>query len=204
MHLRRVMVIFVVIAALVSFPILVQAQPLPAQLEIARTDAILPSTEDFLARSSHKILSKDYQGAILDLDQAIQENPRDARAHMNHGLIRGVLGDKQGALLDFNQALQINPSLAEAYYNRGFIRAELQDYLGAVADFDQSLRIKPKDAETCHCRGMVRYKLGDQQGAIADFELAANLYLKQGRADAHQGLLEQISKLEVYPALPLL
>ncbi len=181
-----------------------QAQISPTQVGSAVTGTILISTEDFFARGTHKVLLRDYQGAVVDLNQAIQINPNDAKAYVNHGLVLSLLGDYQKAIADFDQALRLNAEDGVAYYNRGFIRAELEDYAGALADFNQALQINSEDADTCHCRGMVRYGLGDQQGAIADFRLAANLYLKQGKTSAYQGLLKQISKLTERPALPLL
>lgn len=192
--LYRVIFLLGLIAALISLPLSVQAQPLQTQL-MASSNNTSMSDQDFFAHGTTKLLSGDYWGAIADLNQAIRNNPNNAKAHMNHGLVRGILGDKQGAIADFSRALHLSPKLAEAYYNRGFLRSELQDYTGAVADFDQALLLRPKDADTCHCRGMVRHQLGDELGAIADLRSAAELYLQQGKTNDYQVLLNQIRTL---------
>ena len=61
----------------------------------------------------------ELEGAIADLDQAIQLNPELADAYLNRGFVKQMKGDFEGAIADSNQAIGINPKFAEAYGNRG-------------------------------------------------------------------------------------
>ncbi len=49
----------------------------------------------------------DYQGALIDFNQALQIKPNYADAYNNRGIVKDDLGDKQGALADYNQAAQL-------------------------------------------------------------------------------------------------
>ena len=58
----------------------------------------------YYSQAKNKYQNKDYEGAILDLTQAIKIDPNYADAYGFRGMSRSKLGDEQGAILDFNQA----------------------------------------------------------------------------------------------------
>ncbi|MEG3854128.1 tetratricopeptide repeat protein, partial [Microcoleus sp. Z1_C4] len=49
----------------------------------------------------------DKEGAIADLNKAIELQPDLAQAYNNRGKVRSELGDKQGAIADYNKAIEL-------------------------------------------------------------------------------------------------
>ena len=52
----------------------------------------------------------DLAGALDDLNQAIEIDPKHAPAFGNRGLLRQTQGDLPGALADWRKALEVAPS----------------------------------------------------------------------------------------------
>ncbi|MGI6419926.1 MAG: tetratricopeptide repeat protein [Thermoguttaceae bacterium] len=118
----------------------------------------------------------DLDGAIAEIEQALQIDPRCAEAWNNRGAIRYARGDACGAMADFDRALEVHPCYSEAYNNRGIVRHATGDFAGALIDFDQALQICPRYAEALANRGITRHALGNLAGAMADFNLALDIY----------------------------
>ena len=54
---------------------------------------------------------RDLQGAVADLNKAIENNSNYADAYYYRAAIRKELGDSDGFKKDYAKAIQINPSL---------------------------------------------------------------------------------------------
>jgi len=61
----------------------------------------------------------DLDRALVDFNEAIQLNPKDANAFNNRGITHRDKGDLDRALSDFNEAIRLSPKHANAIYNRG-------------------------------------------------------------------------------------
>lgn len=61
-------------------------------------------TNQLLNSSQDKSRKGDYEGAIKDLDRALQINPNDANVYGHRCVALYRLGDKQGAIVDCQQA----------------------------------------------------------------------------------------------------
>ena len=133
------------------------------------------SAEDFLDAGVEKGRSGDYQGAIAELDKAIEINPMYTDAYYIRGYAKDELEDYQGAIADYSKAIEINPQYFFAYSNRGLAKDELEDYQGAIADYNKAIEINPRHAAVYNNRGIAKRNLGDQQGACADYKKAASL-----------------------------
>jgi DNA-binding helix-hairpin-helix protein with protein kinase domain len=134
---------------------------------------------------------KDYEDAIENFSQAIQQNPQYAKAYVNRGNAHYNLKEYESALADFSKALEINPKEVKAYVNRGNVRYMMAEYSSdpdsqyhkAIVDYNNALRINPNDVEAYIRRGIVRSQVarysGDSQQdykkAIADFNKAISL-----------------------------
>ncbi len=157
----------------------------------------------------------NYKGAIENFNQALELNPKDAKAYLNRGNAHYEVAKYSGdndtgygkAIEDFNQALRLNPQETEAYFKRGVVRYEnakyskdpVQEYKAAIADFNQTLRLNPKDARVYVRRGLVRSKLAEYRGfngigygkaAIEDFNQALRLNPNEARAYFRRGLVQ--------------
>lgn len=188
-RLYRIIIIFSLAAAIMFLP-----QPISiAATNINYTNQL--SASDLFKRGVYEALIGNYKVAIENFNQVIHIRPNDATAYANRGLARAAIGEQQRAIADFNSALDRNPNLEVAYYNRGYVRFELQDYHGALTDFNRAIRLDPQNADAYHCRCLVRHQLGDVRGVVEDLHTTADLYLKAGKLDKYESLLNVIKQL---------
>lgn len=76
--------------------------------------------------------------AILDLDQALDINPRLVYAWFNKGVIFYNLGDYTSAMQAFSEAISLDPTLGSAYYNRGLAYMQMGNRKAAFADLSKA------------------------------------------------------------------
>lgn len=93
-------------------------------------------------------LTKNYQGAINDLTEAIRLAPELAYQYYNE---RGNVQYKQGnypeAVSDYTEALRLKPHDAVIYSNRADARDKQGDNQGALSDHNEALRLQPDYAD---------------------------------------------------------
>lgn len=111
--------------------------------------------QDFFQQAFTKYQTEDYQGAIADLNQAIQIDPHEAKFYYSRGLVRRKLSDSQTAIADYTLAIQFNPNFADAYYNRGNAHLTVGDQPEAIKDYQQAANLYLKQG-----------KLKDSQDAL--------------------------------------
>ncbi len=154
--------------------------------------ALEPSALGYFNRAYAKHFLKDYQGAINDLNKAIEIDPQYSDAYTNRGAAKDELEDYQGAIGDFTKAIEIEPQDAFAYYNRGNAKYELGDYQAAIADYNQAIEINPHYAGAYFNRGIAKRNLKDYQGAIADYTRAIEIDPKHANAYSNRGFTKGI------------
>jgi len=114
-------------------------------------------------------------GEIKKLDELIKENPNNADAFYNRGVVYASKGDFNLAIIDYTRALQINPNHGDAFYNRGLSYVKKERYEEAEKDFDSAIRLAPDSADAYCNRGNVRYQLGKFDAAIEDYTSAIQI-----------------------------
>jgi tetratricopeptide (TPR) repeat protein len=116
----------------------------------------------------------DYDGAILELSEAIRLDPNLAEAYAYRA--RAYVGDDNDlALADANRAIELNPRLALGYFARGNVYNNRNDYDRAIADYTEAIRLDPRNANAYSNRGVAYYNKKDYDRAIADYEAALRL-----------------------------
>ena len=152
------------------------------------------SPEAYQLWGALKDAMRDYEGAIVYFDAAIELNPDDAGAYINRGNAKAMLGQHTAAIIDFNTAIRLQPNDAEAYVNRGNAKANLERYIAAIIDFNAAIRLQPNNAEAYVNRGLAKANLGRYFAAIADYDIAihfkpdnADIYIKRGLVKAELG-----------------
>ena len=71
---------------------------------VATTEAQnLNSARDYVKRGVTRFSKGDIEGAIADLNKALELNPRFAEAHFNRGKARRAKGELDGAIEDFEK-----------------------------------------------------------------------------------------------------
>jgi tetratricopeptide (TPR) repeat protein len=164
-----------------------------AQLFCEATKALAPLSS--LARSKVYFLEgiihsdeEDYEAAVIDYNQAIELDPKDAIAYYNRGLIHTKLQDYKAALEDFTRAIDLNPELAQAYNNRGITYHEREKYKAALADYDYAIKLNPEDAIVYNNRGLTYAAMKDYKAALADYNHAIELDPDDAAAYNNRGL----------------
>ncbi len=117
----------------------------------------------------------DYQGAILDYNEAIRLDPLNADAFLNRGITRQKMKETDYAIDDFTTAIRIDPTLSRAYVKRGLISLEKKDTDAALIDFSEAIRVNPENTEPYYLRAQTKYDLKDYTGAVADYSSALAL-----------------------------
>jgi tetratricopeptide (TPR) repeat protein len=87
------------------------------------------------------------QQALLDCDEALRIEPKNARAFDNRGFAYLKLGRPNDAIENSNAALEINPKLATSLYGRGLAKLQSGDREGAQVDMAASKMIQTDVAD---------------------------------------------------------
>jgi tetratricopeptide (TPR) repeat protein len=143
--------------------------------ELDRNEDDLAESYTTLQQGLEKYSQGEYREALYQVDLAINQNPKFARAYMMRGMINSRLGDETHAVRDFTYAIDLDHGEAFAYYGRGLIYKKNDQFRRAVADFDQAIRHNPDLPEMYVARGRVKYDVEDYQGAMNDFTRAIEL-----------------------------
>lgn len=146
-----------------------------------------------------KANQQDYQGALLDFTQAIQNNPQYAEAYYQQGLIYAQYAQGKPLNLD-GTALgckkKDNYIIICPFEFKDRIKENRQK---AIKDFTQAIQINPQYAAAYHQRGLVE---DEQNQKTQDFQRAIELYLQKSKVSLEQhnynqtaDLLETIDKI---------
>lgn len=122
--------------------------------------------------------AKNYQGAVAEFQELVQQNPEGYRSHYMLGLAFQQLNRKEEALHHLRKAYDLNPSdlpiqlaLGRAYSNLRRYN-EVSKLLGKV---DASSLPGAQKAAFHQMRGQARFKEGDLNNAVKDFASLAQL-----------------------------
>ena len=85
----------------------------------------------------------DFDGALQDLDNALQLDPDFTYALSMRGMAYLQKGDLDRAIQDFEDALERGLNSSNTYNNKGVAYEMKGDLARAMQDYDQALRIKP-------------------------------------------------------------
>jgi tetratricopeptide (TPR) repeat protein len=127
----------------------------------------------YVRRANNLITIKnDLDGALADLNEAINLDPRNAVPYISRGAIFAKKGSYDRALMDLNEARRIKPR--DAFVSNGFgvYYNEKGDYDRAITELNQAIRLWPQFFFAYRNRGISYEKKGDLARALADFRVA--------------------------------
>jgi non-specific serine/threonine protein kinase len=145
----------------------------------------------------HQLRCQGYEFAIQMFGQALQIDPRYARAQAGVSLCHAQLyhfGGRQPVHLEqadltSRKALELDPESAEAHVARG-LALDLQQRSGeSRQEFEQALRIDPQLFEAYYFYGRALNSQGDLEHAAAVFEKAARLRPEDYQSPSHLGAI---------------
>ncbi|NNN04388.1 MAG: tetratricopeptide repeat protein [Elusimicrobia bacterium] len=113
-----------------------------------------PAARVLAARAEAKFLLGDHLGAKLDIEAAIENDPKSAATYEELGFMRLRARQYEQAVRDLNQALAADGAVASVYTKRGLAYAGLGDLKSALSDLHRAVELDPraKDAWTWLCQ----------------------------------------------------
>ena len=124
----------------------------------------------------------------------IQENPQDAVAHMNLGVVLQKRGDLTGALSEYQAAQALDPANITLRLNLGTLFQAKGDLNMAMAAYDSILQINPTDSVVHYYRATALKQLGNLKGAIDEFQIA--LKIDPNNIQAKKALFDAVKEIK--------
>ena len=164
--------------------------------------AVNPNDPDVLNnRCSAYFATEQLDLALADCDKGLSINPRNASIHNTRGNINLQKDNIQPAIQDYSRTIELSEETgdtrraATAYSNRASALMQIPDPEGALSDINKALEINPEDPADLYKRGLVKVALNDREGGRTDMRQAADLYVKAGRTESYQTVLNMIEQL---------
>ncbi|MFT4666878.1 MAG: tetratricopeptide (TPR) repeat protein [Gammaproteobacteria bacterium] len=94
--------------------------------------------EAYANRGLTKKTLGDYNGAMVDIDKAIDDFPNQPALYKNRGNLQLIFGLQRKAIDDYSRAIELDAEYAEAYFNRAIANFQLYNRVSACADLGTS------------------------------------------------------------------
>lgn len=116
---------------------------------ISSTVIAQKSAEEYVKMAKEKMLIKDYETALKNLDKAIELDPELASAYRERGIVKFNTEKYSDAISDFNKAIELEDpgklpftKKGESYFHRGLSNFKLGNFERAIKDFDIVISIE--------------------------------------------------------------
>jgi tetratricopeptide (TPR) repeat protein len=143
--------------------------------------------EIYALRGTMRGSIREYDGALQDLNRAIELDKEYAWAIGSRGLTYQLMGQYESALADLTRAIQLDEKSAWAITNRGQTYRLMGQYESALADLTRAIQLDEKYAWAIAHRGETYRLMGQYEPALADFTCAIQLDEKYVWAIANRG-----------------
>ncbi len=165
---------------------------------LAQAKALPPaSARDHYELATTYASQRRYQKAVLELQRALEINPRHFWSWFQLGIRHEELKENVLAVGDHSACIALWPEFPWGHFNRGVLLNKLGKKGEARADFTVALRLDPNFAQAYFNRGLIASDLGRPEEALADFDRAANLGLDDARLHTFRGVqLESLGRFQ--------
>lgn len=145
----------------------------------------------FLSRAQVRQTRKWYDGALDDLNAAIDIDPELLDAYMDRGHLRYELKEYDLALEDYTRALAIKPEDIPALTCRGLALLETGQVEEAADCAQALLAIDKEDGDGLYLRGRIRIETGQYKQAVPDLNRALRVDPNDVQARCYRGLARE-------------
>lgn len=121
-----------------------------------------PISSDSFVLRAETLMDSRPDRSIRDLDQAIDLDPENARAHWLRARLLAVAGDSQAALDACDEAIRRDPEDPQYRLTRAQVLGQMERFREAIAEAEQALA---KSAPRPHVKAQVVCLLGDLLGS---------------------------------------
>jgi tetratricopeptide (TPR) repeat protein len=146
-------------------------------------DQDISSVKHLIERGISSWERGDYESALEDFREVIQEFPDLPDIHNKAGLCLAMLGDPEAAVKEFDEAIRIAETYAEAHLNRAIVLQELGRFEEARKHLRRADELDHRDSkefpsDVGHKIAVAHAKLGDLYLLADHPEEAARQYKK--------------------------
>jgi len=172
------------------------ARSAPAEAAFKKALQMEPDRIDAKAAlASEYVNSKRYDEALQQLDQVIQQAPRNANALTTKGMIFQMKNDNASAKDSYDRALKIEPNSFAAANNLAYILAEEGKDLEMALGYAQTARrLAPEAAASADTLGWVQHKMGRDVLARDQLQFAVSKAPNNPTMQYHLGMIYKETK----------
>ena len=76
------------------------------------------SSTEYNNQALVKYKARDYNGALIDFNKAIELDAKNEKAWHNRGLVKFSIKNYEGAIKDHSKAIELNPAYSNAFNDR--------------------------------------------------------------------------------------
>jgi len=124
----------------------------------------------------------NHQGALAELDRALDADPENGTLLVNRGALLGAMGRYAAAERDLRKVLRVEPSHAEALFNLGVVMTKKGLWCEAVPQLKRAVELEPERGAAHYYLGEALNHVDDLAGALAAYQRAAELQPSNPRA----------------------
>ncbi|MGH9665691.1 MAG: tetratricopeptide repeat protein, partial [Bryobacteraceae bacterium] len=128
------------------------------------------SAEARLLMGTTKFMVKDFSGALVDFQKAVELNPNLPDVYSYYGLALLTTGDQVGAKKAFEKELRTNPNNFDANLRMGVLLRQDEDNDAALRFFNHALEIRPGDFGVWYQIASVELAKGQLETAQRELE----------------------------------
>ncbi len=133
------------------------------------------SAEEYVREAMRSIDKKNFNDALTQLDDAIDQNDRLAAAYFHRGMLLLQMQDEKGAVSNFDKAMALRPDYSPVYLGKGVIEFR-QGRLDRAEEFlSRAIKLDPSFGMAFYNRGVVFYQQGKLSEAEKDLRRALEL-----------------------------
>jgi tetratricopeptide (TPR) repeat protein len=151
--------------------------PTPAQLK----------SERYFESGFRKLEDIEYEAAIQDFTDAVEQNALFAEAFYQRGRAYAGLGDTPKAIEDWEQAIELEPEDTRVHIILASILRERREYVKALASAFEGVRLNPGYYEAYYQRGNIYQYRKYFENAIADYTESIRLNPRFAMAYTNRG-----------------
>ena len=108
-------------------------------------------SEAYYIRGDIRVLMKQYDLGILDLNESIKIDPENPKSFSLRGYAFIHLDKNEDAITTLNSAIALKSESDTDFYNRGLAKYVLSRYSDAIRDFDEAIKLDNQNSKYYFC-----------------------------------------------------
>jgi tetratricopeptide (TPR) repeat protein len=139
---------------------------------LRQTDAKSLAPHYYHLYALSKAKTQDYAGAVLAMNQVLQDNPTQATLYEERAAYYQYLKNYPQAIADYQKAAQLDSNRAKYTPKIMELYEQMGDSQQILAYYDRILQVNANQNEIWYRRGLVQLQLNDKKKAKIDFNEA--------------------------------